>query len=361
MNRLLSSAVAMLCIAGTTTSPRLVNPDRIRSDQWHLQYLQVSTVHQHSRGDGITVAVVDTGVDAHPDLRDNIASGLDLTTNSERLEDLDPHGTGIAGLIAAHGRGPNSGALGIAPRSKILPIRDRDLVSKGTSDGLARGIEWAIEHGADVINISSGGGPSHRLRQAIDAAVRADVVVVAAAGNQPSDLGVSFPAAYDGVLAVGATDRNGDHAAVSVTGEKVGLSAPGVDIYSTSIDGKYSKATGTSAATAIVSGAVALVRSRFPGLSAREVVHRLTATAVDKGAPGRDEQYGYGVLDLVAALTADVPPLESGAPSPSGTAGASPPDGSGGSDRAAIWAAAVVLAVGVTALLVGLRRRQRGH
>lgn len=98
-------------------------------------------------------------------------------------------------------------------------------------------------------------------------------------------------------------------AAVSVTGPEIDVAAPAVDIYSTSIDGKYSKGLGTSGATAIVAGAVALIRSKYPDLPASEVVHRLTATAVDKGPPGRDDEYGYGVIDLVAALTADVPPL----------------------------------------------------
>jgi subtilisin family serine protease len=148
---------------------------------------------------------------------------------------------------------------------------------------------------------------------------------------------VSFPAYLDGVLAVGATDRSGNRAAVSVTGDKLAIMAPGVDIYSTSFDGKYYRGTGTSASTAIVAGAAALVRSRFPDLSAAEVVHRLTATATDKGAPGRDPEYGFGVLNLVAALTADVPPLPPSGPARPGPSGgtpsadaAAPPDQDGG-------------------------------
>lgn len=340
----------------------LANLDRIRDDQWHLKYLQVQEAHKYSLGEKVTVAVVDTGVDPHPDLRDNLLPGTDLIEGSGNGQvDADSHGTGVAGLIAAHGAGRDSGAVGIAPRSKILPVRDRGPLGQGSSDDLARGIEWALQHNADIINISSGGGPSPRLRRAIDAALQSGVVVVASAGNRSTDLGITFPAAYEGVLAVGATDRNGNHADVSVTGKQLAISAPGVDIYSTSINGKYSKATGTSASTAIVAGAVALVRSKYPDLSAREVVHRLTSTATDKGPPGRDEQYGYGVLNLVAALTADVPALTPSPGSPGTNAATAPPGGSDGTGRVGIWVAVVlaVLVFGVTATFFAIRRRRR--
>ncbi|GGO03156.1 hypothetical protein GCM10011576_03240 [Micromonospora parathelypteridis] len=167
------------------------------------------------------------------------------------------------------------------------------------------------------------------------------------------------------MIAVGGVGRDGLHAAVSVTGPKVDVVAPAVDIYSTSYDGKYSKGTGTSSATAIVAGAAALIRSKYPYLPAREVAHRLTATAVDKGAPGRDDEYGYGVIDLVAALTADVPPLgfESvSAPAgagPTTTAGALPGDEGGGATARGLATLGVILAAGVGWAVVA-RRRRRG-
>jgi subtilisin family serine protease len=117
-------------------------------------------------------------------------------------------------------------------------------------------------------------------------AARTNVVIVAGVGNKPRSFGIAFPAAYDGVLAVGATDRNGNHADVSVTGRQLAICAPGVDIYSTSINGKYRVATGTSDSTAIVAGAAALVRSKYPNLSAQEVVHRLTALRSTRAHPG---------------------------------------------------------------------------
>jgi subtilisin family serine protease len=165
---------------------------------------------------------------------------------------------------------------------------------------------------------------------------------------------------YPGVLAVGATDEKGQHADISVTGRGIVLSAPGVNIHSTSLGGRYQVATGTSDATAIVSGAVALIRSRFPDLPAAEVVHRLTATATDKGAPGWDEQYGYGVLNLVAALTADVP--ASSAPSVT-TPTAVPPE-SDSDSRALPIALAVLVAIGAGVAVIAWRgraRRRRGE
>ncbi|WP_083802309.1 type VII secretion-associated serine protease mycosin [Micromonospora sp. ATCC 39149] len=291
-------------------SPETDGALRIRADQWHLNYLKAAEAQKLSLGEGVVVAVPDTGVDPHPDLQRNLIKGIDIIPggNGDGQKDRNSHGTSMAGLIAAHGQG-QSGALGIAPRAKIMPILSSASNNLGDADGLAAGIEFAISHGADVINVSSGGGASVRLIKAIREAVAADIVVVAAAGNSPEDMTIGYPASEEGVVAVGGIDRQGEHASVSVVGPEVDLVAPAVDIYSTSYDGKYSKGTGTSSATAIVAGAAALVRSKFPDLPASEVVHRLTATAIDKGPPGHDDQYGYGVIDLVAALTADVPPV----------------------------------------------------
>ncbi|MEV4758017.1 type VII secretion-associated serine protease mycosin [Micromonospora sp. NPDC049559] len=370
--RAIKTAVAVLTATAVAVLPAgPAQADRIRDDQWHLRYLRVAEAHKISQGEGVTVAVIDTGVDPHPDLRNNLLQGTDVIAGGRGngQGDTDSHGTGMAGIIAAHGHG-NSGALGIAPQAKILPIRDETSSQAGNADNIAQGINYAVSHGARVINISSSSGPSPSLDKAVTAAVRADVLIVAGAGNKPRDFGVTFPAFLPGVLAVSATDRNSNLSNVSVTGRKIAIAAPGTDIYTTRPNGAYRAGTGTSDSAAIVSGAAALVRSKYPNLSAQEVVHRLTATAVDKGAPGRDEEYGYGILDLVAALTADVPPLATGTPSAdpspaeSDPVAAPPRQPSNGSGDTLLLVAGlllvVALAIGLLVVLSHRRRRAAG-
>nr|WP_274534633.1 S8 family serine peptidase [Micromonospora sp. CB01531] len=187
------------------------------------------------------------------------------------------------------------------------------------------------------------------------------MVVVAGAGNFPADLNVGCPASEPGVIAVGGVDRKGNHAAISVTGPQIDVAAPAEDIYSTSVNGTYRVGTGTSDATAIVAGAAALIRSKYPNLPAEEIAHRLTATAIDEGPPSRDDEYGYGVIDLVAALTADVPPLGFGsaaatAPVPTGAA---PEDegGDGGATARGLATLGVLLEAGGGYLVWRRRRR----
>ncbi|MDG4779177.1 type VII secretion-associated serine protease mycosin [Micromonospora sp. WMMD961] len=353
--------------AAAPSNPSPTGVERVRQDQWHLGYLNATQAQRINKGRGVIVAVPDTGVAPHPDLSENLLAGTDIIADGrdDGQQDQNSHGTGMAGIIAAHGRPGNIGALGIAPESRILPIRTSRTDQDGDSDHLAIAIEYAIAQGAAVVSISSVAGPSTRLQRAVEAAVQANVIVIAGAGNKPRDTFVRFPAAYPGVVAVGGIDRNGNRAAISVTGPEIDVVAPAVDIYSTSLDGKYRKGTGTSDATAIVAGAAALIRSKYPYLPAREVAHRLTATAIDKGPPGRDDEYGYGVIDLVAALTADVPPL--GFESVSAPAGAGPSttaagrrpddDGSGASARG-LATLGVIVAAGVAWAVVARRRRR---
>ncbi|MFI6075348.1 S8 family serine peptidase [Actinoplanes sp. NPDC051343] len=289
--------------------------DSIRDQQWFLRSLNVGRAQAISNGAGITVALVDTGVYPHRDFKGNLLAGYNLVTaKPDGRIDTDGHGTNMAGLIAGSGHG-NSGVLGIALRAKILPI-------KAGNDGhipggmVAKGIDYAVAHKAQVINVSIASAPAFELLKAIKDANKADVVIVAGSGNEGDQL-VGYPAAADGVLAVGATDKKGKHWSDSTHGPNLQICAPGVDIVSTGIGNKYVGSDGTSDATAIVSGAVAMVRARFPKLSAPEVIHRITATADDIGPPGRDDDCGFGELNIVKALTADVPPLSGGAPSAS--------------------------------------------
>ncbi|MGA3561701.1 type VII secretion-associated serine protease mycosin [Melissospora conviva] len=311
----MNSRIARVLLVGLVAATAVVIPATpvqagVREQQWHLDFLNVAEAHRHSQGDGVVVAVVDTGVSPHPDMHRNLLRGTDILPGGDRKgqSDRSGHGTAMAGIIAANSQ--NGGAFGIAPRAKILPVYvPIPSDGHGDPDQTGAGIEWAITQGASVINLSRGGTSAPRLRTAIEAALANDVVVVAAAGNRPGPNYVDYPAAYPGVVAVSGVDRNGKPAKISVSGEEVTLAAPSNNIWTTSKGNDYETGDGTSNSAAIVSGAAALIRSRYPDLTAEEVIHRLTATATDKGPPGHDPKYGHGIVNLVAALTADVPPL----------------------------------------------------
>jgi type VII secretion-associated serine protease mycosin len=307
------AAVGGVLATGVASPPALA--DEVRDAQWHVDYLDLATAHQISRGAGVTVAVIDSGIDAtHQDLRDNLAPGTDLVEPANR-DGWTPeeHGTVVAGVLAGHGHGPGGadGVLGVAPAARILPIRTTDDSEdpQPRSRLLADGIEYAVANGATVISISLSSDPSDIDQRAIEAARRSDVVVVAAAGNRPDAEAVTFPAALPVVVAVGGVDRAGGLAEFSVTGPQIMLTAPGHEIVSTAPGDEYVIASGTSLAAPIVAGTAALVRAAHPQLTADEVIHRLVSTADDAGPLGADEQYGHGVVNVVAALTADVPPM----------------------------------------------------
>lgn len=344
----------MIVLTATIAPTSPAQADSIRNREWFLHTINAAKANQITEGAGLVVAVIDTGVDAsHTDLIGSVLAGSDIfDKNSGKEIDIAGHGTLMAGLIAGHGHGPrgSSGVRGVAPFSKILPIRI-SATEVATSVALIEGIDWAVSHGAKVICLAlSERTGTPRLQAAIESALRADVVVVAAVGNLPGSSDVEYPAAYPGVLAAAGTDERGRHAAVSVTGPEVVLSAPATNIVSTYKDGGYGMGTGTSNSTAIIAGAAALVRAKFPKLSAVEVIHRLTATAIDKGPPGRDDQYGYGIVNLIGALTAAVPPLTA-SPSPTPDLSSQPSASAGRSSRSIGW---LLFAMGVVALLIVL-------
>ncbi|MDI1465070.1 type VII secretion-associated serine protease mycosin [Catellatospora sp. KI3] len=291
--------------------------DSVRDDQWQLRALDAAGAWKLAKGEGVTVAVVDSGVSAHhPDLTGQVLAGLDLVgKGGDGSDDRVGHGTTVAALIAGRDD-DNRGVVGLAPAAKILPVRVLDAQNRyDDARVVAEGVRWAVDHGARVINLSLGGGvASDALAEAIDYAFARDVVVVACVGNVspdgPSD--VWYPAREPGVLAVTAVSPGVQHSLWqgSLTGEQAVLAAPGTDLVGAR-PGGYWRVQGTSFAAPLVSATAALVRSRFPHMSAADVVERLTATAQDLGAPGRDDQYGFGLVDPVAALTADVAPVES--------------------------------------------------
>ncbi|WP_051366490.1 type VII secretion-associated serine protease mycosin [Hamadaea tsunoensis] len=368
---LVAAAVAVVAVFAATPA----YADNVRVQQWHLNYLKIAQAQQIAQGAGVTVAVIDSGVADHQDLSDNVLDGTDVVPGGagNGRSDSEGHGTGMAGLIAAHGHGAGGkdGALGIAPKAKILPITITTAKYQGQDQPMADAIRYAMAHGAKIINISQDTGDLQTLR-AVNDAQAAGVLIFAAAGNtDQGDTAVSSPARYPWVVAVAGVDKNGNHAPTSVAGAEVELAAPGVDIVTTGLKGIWRKGTGTSDATAIVSGVAALVWSKFPNLSAAEVLHRIEATAVDKGPAGRDPQFGYGVVDPVAALTADVPSSASPsaqASSPLPTLASPPadalPDSGGSGDSKlplllAVAGGAVVLIIILVIVAVAMSRSRR--
>ncbi|WP_246158237.1 S8 family serine peptidase [Catellatospora sichuanensis] len=343
----------LLLIAGVAGTPvASYGADEISDGQWFHAYLHSKEAHKTSRGAGVTVAVLDSGVDAtHPDLSGSVLPGKDLvSTDGDGRDDSAGHGTAMAGLIVAHGR-----VAGIAPDAKVLPVRFTEF-EPGESTQLTKAIRWATAQHVDVISVSIGmSRDDAEMRKAVQEAVDEGIVIVASAGNTPLATAIEYPAAYPGVLAVGCVDRKGNHAPISVRSSRIDVAAPCVDVTSTNINHLWSVGTGTSGSTAIVAGAVALVRAAHPDLSGPEITHRVTATAIDKGPDGRDPQYGYGVLDLVAALTANVPP-------PATQSATADPAEQPSSDDSNWWPWALVTVVAVLAVLalIFARSRRRG-
>jgi subtilisin family serine protease len=343
------TVVVAVLIASLVPAGR-ADADQTRDAQWFLGFLDVARAQQISQGDGAVVGVVDSGVDGrHPDLTGNVLPGADmLGLSDDGWNDTLGHGTGMAGLIAAHGHG-GGGALGTAPRAKILPVNTGIM---GTDPRTAAGIDWAVAHGAIVLCLAIAGPPSPLLQRAVENAIAHDIVVVAGAGNAAAT-SVDYPAAYPGVVTAAGVERGGEHAVLSNSGPQVTLAAPAVDVLSTAPGGTYRTGTGTSDATAIIAGAAALVRSKYPKMPATEVIHRLTATAIDKGPPGRDDLYGYGIVNLVGALTADLSQPSSPPPPVARPAGHRRQIALIGAAVAVLAAAGLVLAV------VRLRTRTR--
>ncbi|MFE9170398.1 type VII secretion-associated serine protease mycosin [Streptomyces kebangsaanensis] len=315
------SLLLAACLA--LVPPTAAHADGIRAQQWGLEALHTEEVWRTTKGEGITVAVLDTGVEAdHPDLVGNVLPGKDMIGFGARPGDRAwaRHGTAMAGIIAGHGHGPGNadGVLGIAPEAKILPVRviledgDSARTKARTTRGnaLADGIRWAADQGADVINLSLGDDsasahPEPAEDEAVQYALSKGSVVVASAGNggEKGD-NISYPAAYPGVIAATAVDRYGTRAAFSTRRWYATVSAPGVDVVIADPDHKYYEGWGTSAASAFVSGAVALVKAAHPGLTPAQIKKLLQDTARNAPVGGRDDSRGFGLIDPAAAIRA---------------------------------------------------------
>ncbi|WP_433298868.1 type VII secretion-associated serine protease mycosin [Actinoplanes sp. CA-030573] len=402
--RLASAALAGVFALAAPAAPAIAAPpadvpspligDAFRDDQWYLKTLNVAGAWTYANGAGITVAVIDSGVDAtHPDLQGQVLPGLDLVdTKGNGDTDLVGHGTTVSAIIA--GRGDDTaGVIGIAPKAKILPVRVLDEENR-YNDAIivAKGVRWAVDHGARVINLSLGGnGSSAALAAALDYAFAKDVVVVACTGNTSasSDTEVWYPAREPGVIAVAGMDKEGNALwPGSITGRETVVTAPATQLVGAQAGGGYWKVQGTSFAAPMVSATAALIRSRWPTMPAGEVINRIIRTAYDRGPAGRDATFGFGMVDPTGALTASVPavfdnpldtspspgvagfgsapvpgqaqsaPFDPTAQSPRAESGqaASPVRAAGPPARRGWWAGAVLLVISGMAALLTVRR-----
>jgi subtilisin family serine protease len=288
--------------------------DPLRPHQWGLDLIHADAAHSVSTGAGAMVAVVDTGIDAsHPDLAGRVGPGIDFVDGDATPQDDNGHGTHVSGIIAADA-GNGVGVDSVAPGATIMPVRVLDGSGSGGASTVAQGIDWATEHGADVINLSLGStlplpglGVPDDISAAVQRAVDHGVIVVAASGND----GLPFcenSTAQGKVLCVGAVDKRGARTFYSSFGQGLGLVAPGgstlpgtdEDVLSTFNDGGYQELAGTSQATPHVSGVAALLVSK--GIRGQAAVQRILATATDLGPPGPDAQYGAGLVNAQAAV-----------------------------------------------------------
>lgn len=296
--------------------------DRVRSSEYWLDDDGIRSAWAVTRGAGVTVAVIDTGVDGSvPDLVGAVSGGTDVSgigspDGQEPIGEEPGHGTWVASLLAGRGHGGGDGVLGVAPEAHVLAVS----ASFGTTesdvsddDQVADAVRWSVDHGASVINLSltrnTLGWPTswdRAFRYAFDH----DVVVVAAAGNRGSGTEeVGAPATIPGVLAVAGVDRSGVASrSASAQGITLGVAAPSEQLVGADPSGGYVLWSGTSGAAPIVSGVVALVRAAHPGLTADDVLERVLATARGGGDPAL---YGHGIVDADAAVTSDVPTVSS--------------------------------------------------
>src|SRR5437660_8704683 len=263
--------------------------------------LRLPQAHTLARGANITVAVIDSGVDVkHPELANAIADSFDALGSKEGPH---VHGTGIAGAIVSHAK-----LMGSAPEVRLLAVRafgaGANSGSESTSYVILRGLDYAAEHGAQIINMSFAGPKDPLIERGIAATASRGILMVAAAGNAGAKSPPLYPAANPNVIAVSGTDAQEKLFAASNRCNHIAISAPGADIFLPAPDEKYQITSGTSFSAAYVSGVAALMLERNPALKPNDVRAILTKTARDLGVPGRDDQFGAGEADAFAAVTA---------------------------------------------------------
>ncbi|MGW6533482.1 type VII secretion-associated serine protease mycosin [Streptomyces venezuelae] len=352
--RAAGAVTAVLALAVTTQAPTAAAADpssgqctfpskKYEGRPWSLQRVLLDELWLQSTGKGVRVAVIDTGVDTkNPQLKPTVDASRGrnfLPAKDEKGEKIDRgkangttdtvgHGTRVAGIIAAR-PAKGTGFVGLAPGATIIPIAQNDAEGHGTAATLAKAVDHAVDADADVINISqdtaNAAEPAPELKRAVDRALGERRVVVASAGNDGlgGNIKKTYPASYEGVLAVAASDRNNERAAFSQSGDFVDVAAPGVDMISTVPGGGHCADSGTSFAAPYVAGLAALIKSKHPTWTPRQITAQIQQTA-ERSVPGHDRLVGWGVADPVRALTDDRHRLETPSPRGGVTVGEAP-------------------------------------
>lgn len=276
--------------------------------QWNLPQIETEAGWNITKGSqDVIAAVIDTGVDIkHPDLSNQLVSGYNVVNpGSDPMDDVG-HGTHVAGVVGALVNN-NLGVAGMSWYNRIMPVKVLDQSGAGSTYAVAQGIIWATDHGAKVINMSLGNyADAEFLHDAIRYAYDRDVVLIAASGNDNTER-PGYPAAYPEVFAVAAVDSQKAKASFSNYGDYIDVAAPGVSIASTYPQSQYAALSGTSMASPHVTALAALIRSANPELKNTEVMQLMRDTAMDLGTAGKDKYFGYGLIDVGAALKAAQP------------------------------------------------------
>lgn len=249
-------------------------------------------------GNGVKVAVIDTGITIHPDLQ--VAGGTSFVSYTPYYSDDNGHGTHVSGIISALNN--DIGIVGVAPAASIYALKALDNTGSGYISDIIAGLDWSITNKMDIVNMSFGSStPSKALEQVVNKAYSDGLLIVAATGNSGTSSGktdtVNYPAKYTkSVIAVSAIDNNNQRPYWSSTGKEVEVCAPGVSIFSTYLDGQYATMSGTSMATPFVTGDLALLKQKYPTYTNIQLRSILDKNILDLGTRGRDTFFGYGLI-----------------------------------------------------------------
>ncbi|MGW0811090.1 S8 family serine peptidase [Nonomuraea sp. NPDC002799] len=374
MTRLVVPFLLAACVLGLASPSASDDVGEVaRAGQWQLGVLRLPEAWRASRGAGVVVAVLDTGVNGHhPDLTGAVLQGPDLTGVAKGV--WGHHGTAMASLIAGRGHGDGRGVVGVAPAAKVLSVRVtlengdplREKRRSAESDALARGIRYAADHGAGVISMSLGGGSgtwegSASEEEAVQYAIGKGAVLVASSGNDGGAANrKNFPAAYPGVIAVGAVDRALKVAPFSNRQDYLSVVAPGAEIVTADGGDSYVVGDGTSSAAAMVAGVAALIKSAHPDMSPYHVRMAIELGTRRQPPDGYSSAYGHGVANALLALrqAARMDVAATGLPRPGPYFGGGPA-GSAPASRLPVVAGMVLLAAAMAARVLLRRRRGR--